>query len=254
MAGPFVAPILLPKSSTYVQEYPRSLGSLKLRVAKTLGGSNSAQVLDLAEEGILRGVDDMNMRHYFRYALEAPVSSNLVDGQSAYDIPAGTFNLADVQLYDSDGKPYRTLEYVDWGAFNRQVHAQTETGLPLIFTARNQFDEGEIQVYPVPDAAAAADYTLRMTAYQRIPRPTSDLSIIAAPVEIQDVLITYAEYYVLSVRHRDMPAIWGHKLREYRDKLSAFVRMNEREPSEDLRWRMAWETRDLGSDEIDPLR
>lgn len=253
MAGPFVAPVLLPKSSTYVQEYPRTLGALKTRIARTLGGTNSAQVLELAEEGILRGVDDMNMRHYFRFALESPVSSALVSGQTAYDVPAGTFNLADVQLYDTDGKPYRTLRYLDWGAFNRAIQQQTTTGTPEIFSARNMFADGEIQVYPIPDATAQADYSLRMTAYERIPKPTSDSSVIAAPVEIQDVLITYAEYYALSVRHREMPALWGHKLREYRDKLGAFMRMTEREPSEDLRWRMAWDNDPALDSRLDPL-
>lgn len=241
MAAPFLAPILLEKSDTYLPEYPRTLGNIKQRVAKTLGGSNSSAILDLAEEGVLRAVDDINMRHYLRFGIQSPVSTALTAGTAAYDIPADTFNVQEVQLYDSDGNPYRTLEYLDWGEFNRIREQQTATGVPSHCTARNAFADGEIEVYPTPDAGAAAAYTLRITAIERLDRPTADDSIIAAPREIQDVLITYAEYYVLSVRHRDQYPLWGHKERQYREKLAAFVRMIHREPSERLRFRLDWD-------------
>lgn len=238
MASPFIAPLSVEKSGTYVPVYPRTLGNIKTRIARSFGGENNPKIRELAEEGVLRAVDDVNMRHYLRFGIQTPTTSSLVSGTRTYDIPSDTFNIDDVQLLDSNGDPVYTLEYLEWGAFNRRFEDQTQTGRPEFFSVRNWFVDGEIHVYPEPDDDAASTYTLRITAYKRLDRPTGDLSIIAAPREIQDVLITYGEYYVGSVRQRDNVAYWGHKERSYRSKLAAFIRMIEREPSQDLRFRL----------------
>lgn len=228
-----------------------TFGALKSCVARTLNGENQPKILELAGEGIKRAVTWVNLNGRFRFGSKQASDTSLVAGTGSYSLAADFFAIHDVQLVNADGDVHSSLEYADWGQFNRLEHTQTATGLPKYWTARNSFDDGTIQVYPTPDAGAA-DYDLRITYYERIQRPSADTDIIDAPQELGIVLCTYAESYVLFVRDRTNVASWASKKREAEELRRLFVNSTEEEPSANMRWRMDWDTNEGTG--IDPLR
>lgn len=230
-----------------------SFGTMKSCAAQVLNGENQQKILELAGKGILRGIDDINMRHVFRFGSKQATDVNLSSGVAEYDLLTDFFAVHEVQLIDAGGDPARTLQYIPWGQFNDLVHVQDGDGKPKYWTSRNTFDDGVISVYPVPGDKDAADYDLRVTYYERVERPSADSDIIAAPRELSDVLCTYAEYYILFVRDRANATAWGFKQREYERKLNMFMQMTEREPTEKLQWRVGVDS-DTWGDEFDVLR
>lgn len=244
---------LVVQSSTQ-QPQTDSFGTLKECVAKIVNGEDQQRILSLAGTGIKRGIDDINMRHVFDFGSKQASDATLTSGTSSYAVASDFFAIHEVQLINSDSEVYRTLEYIPWGQFNVLEQNQDETGTPQYWTARNTFDDETIEVYPIPDDGAASDYTLRITYYERVERPSADTDIINAPRELSDVLCTYGEYYVLLVRERES-GVWAHKLREYREKLNNFRRSRDRQPTAGLQWRIQ---RHGGSnyndiDDFDPL-
>ena len=213
-----------------------SFGSMKACAAKVIGGENQAYYLTLAGEGILKGIDVVNMRNLFRFGSEQGSDANLVDDTASYAIPAGTFAIQEVQLINVDGKVDRTLEYVPWGQFNTVEGRQTAEGAPEFWTARNSFDDQTIEVYPVPTTAEVAKYDIRITYYERIARPTLDSDVIDAPRELGEVLCTYAEYNLLRLRNKGNPTIYLERKKAFDEQLAQYVESTEREPTENLQW------------------
>ena len=229
-----------------------SFAELKASAAKVIGGENQQYLLDLAGEGILKGIDVVNMRNVYRFGSEQGTDTTLVDGTEAYAIPAGTFAIQDVQLIDVNSKPFRTLEYVPWGQFNNLTGKQTAEGIPEFWTARNSFDDQTITLYPEPETQAAAKYTLRITYYERIARPASNSDVIDAPRELSECLVTYAEYYLLRTRNRDDPHAYMERKRAFDEQLAQYIESTEREPSENLQWVMGPQNYNSGRG-YDPL-
>lgn len=229
-----------------------SFGALKSCAATEFGAEGQSYYLELAGKGILKGIDVTNMRNLFRFGSEQQAATALVEDDDTYAIASDTFAIQEVQLLNSDNKVVRTLEYVPWGQFNSVERVQTATGAPEFWTARNSFDDLVVHVYPVPDAAAAAAYTIKITNYVRIARPTLDSDVIVAPRELGEVLCAYAVYYMHRVRSKDKPFMIQESKKRYDDLLAQFVESTEREPTENLQWVLA-PTWDLTGRNYDPL-
>lgn len=229
-----------------------TFGALKTSAAKILGGESQAKIKELAGDGILRGIDDLNMKHLFRFGSKQSADTALVSGTATYSLASDFFAVQEVQLIDTNSKTHTTLEYIPWGQFNALEPQQTSTGRPIYWTSRNTFDDGTITLYPTPDASAAANYTYRITYYERIARPSLDDDIISAPRELQEILVTYAEYHLLMLRSRNNPYAIEAKWQEYERKRQQFVESTEREPSANLQWVMGVDVRS-GDSQYDPL-
>jgi hypothetical protein len=227
-------------SSGTQQPQVDTFGDLKSCVAKTLNSENQPKILSLAGDGINRAILWTNLNHKFRFGSKQSSDTALVDGTQAVSLASDFWAIQEVQLIDTDSKVAATLEYLPWGQFNVLEQTQTATGQPVYWTSRNTFDDNQILLYPVPDATAAADYTVRVTYYERIQRPTSDSDIIDAPQELGLVLCTYAEGYVLFVRDRTNVAAWASKKREAKELLTTFMHSTEEEPTAGLQWRLHW--------------
>jgi hypothetical protein len=247
--GPFV----VQASSTAQQPQVDTFGTLKACAASVVNGELQPAILAIAGRAIKECLDDVNIRHLFRFGSKQQAAATLVAATKTYSVPSDFFATQEVQLLDSDGEVYRTLEYIPWGQFNPLAQSQTDTGIPEYWTNRNSFDDENIQVYPTPDASSASDYTLRITYYSRIEQISNDTDIIDAPRELGLVLCTYAEYQILFIREGDNVAKWSHKERLYRDRLKMFMHSTEREPTETLQFRiMTHESPNAG--EYDPLK
>jgi hypothetical protein len=215
---------------------------LAICCATIVNGSNNTKILDLARQLTLEAIDDVNMQHLFRFGRAQTTGTTLVDGQSNYTLDADYFAMAEVQLEDSDGNPYRTLEYIDWNQLNTLEEAQTATGAPQFWYSRNTFRDSEIHLYPVPDASAAADYTLRTTHYERVPKPSAGSDIIDAPVEMTDVVCTYCRALMLYHKHKRQTPLGDRFLALYEKKLKAFKFLDSREPTALFNFRLATST------------
>lgn len=230
---------LIVSGGSGVSSQTDSFGALKACAARDFGAEGQSYYLTLAGHGILKGIDATNMKRLFRFGSEQQAAAALTADDATYAIPSNTFAIQEVQLINSDGKVARTLEYVPWGQFNSLEQTQTATGTPEFWTARNSFDDGVVNVYPVPDAQAAATYTIQITVYVRVSRPTLDSDVIAAPRELSDVLCAYAVYDMHLARSKDNPYIIERSKRRYDELLADFVLATEREPTETLQWTLA---------------
>jgi hypothetical protein len=240
-------------TSSGEQPHVDTFGKLKACAAKVLNGQNQPAILELAGEMIREGILWTNLNYKFRFGSKQAADAALVDGTSTVSLAADFWAIQEVQLINADGDVAATLEYVPWGQFNVAEQAQNVTGKPLYWTSRNTFDDGEIQVYPTPDAGAAADYTVRVTYYERIQRPVNDSDIVDAPEELGLVLCRYAQARLLFVKDRTNVAAWASQKREAEALLNKFMQSTEEEPTAAFQWRLHWVGDGYG-DRNDPLR
>ena len=206
-----------------------SLGVLKKGCAEIVRGGNRSEYLSLAGAGILRCIDMLNMTHFMRFGRKSASDATIVDGTATYALAADYFAMSDVQLIDSDSNVDSQLEYVDWHEWNRNPGKQDATGKPWMWTVKNSFDDEQIILYPTPDASAAADFTLRMTYFERIARPSTDSDIIDAPRDLSLVLCLYSEFYLLDITSDNEVKI-NRKFAEYEKALRGFIHATERQP------------------------
>lgn len=244
--------IIVVTASGSGQPSTSTFGELKTCAAKILGGESQSKILELAGDGILRGIDDLNMKHLFRFGSKQAADTALVSGTATVSLASDFFAVQEVQLINSSSVVHSTLEYIPWGQFNTLEQKQSRTGTPVYWTSRNTFDDGTIQLYPTPDTSAASDYTVRVTYYERVERPSLDGDVIAAPRELSEVLCTYAEYHLLMLRARNNPYAIEAKRSEYERKRMQFVESTEREPTATLQWVMGYADGGAGS-QYDPL-
>ena len=227
-----------------------SFGSLKACAAKVLNGESQPKILSEAGDGIKRCLQDMAMRFPLRFGTKRAADVSLVDGTQAYALASDFMAMAEVQLIDADGNVSGRLQYIPWDTLNKVVEEQTDTGVPTCWTTRNAFDDSEFLVYPTPNATAAT-YDLRVTYYQVVDTLVDDSDILDAPKRMGEVLCSYGEWHLLKNRRsNDKGAIdraWGR----YRDILNAFIRSLNREPDEELQWRIDYV--DTGTRGYDPL-
>jgi len=223
--------------AAYQQPEVDAFGDLKKCVAKIVRGEGQAKYLEYAGDGILAGIDDINMRHLFTFASKRASTStplSLTSGTQVYPLAATFFAAREVQLVDSSTlKPYRVLDFIPFEQFNELEQSQTQTGIPRYWTTRNTFIDsasvgGQIMFYPVPDATAQSDYKYKIEDYVRVERPSDDSDVISAPRELSDVLCTYGQYHLLFILDGKDSTRWGHKLALYRDKLDAFKQSVDR--------------------------
>lgn len=248
--------------ATYQQAQADNFADLKKCVAKVVRGEGQSKYLEYAGDGILAGIDDINMRHLFQFASKRTSTSTplaLTSGVQAYPLSSNFFALREVQLVDASTlKPYRTLDFIPFEQLNELEQTQTKTGTPKYWTARNTYIDsstvgGQILFYPVPDATAQSNYKYKIEDYVRVDRPSDDADIIGAPREISDVLCTYGQYHLLFILDGKDSTRWGHKLALYRDKLDAFKQSVDRTTRSGGFWIINYDRGPADDTKIDPL-
>ena len=235
-------------SSTTSQPKVGLFGDLKSEAAEVVSGSNQPRILELAGTGIIRGINDLDMRHLFEFGRTSGSDATITQGVNTFALTSDFFAVDAVQLINSDGKPVYSLEHMPYQQYDQLIPKQTREGEPQYWTAKNTFDNENIEVYPLPDAKTAADYTLRITYFTRIGEPATDDDLIVAPRELRVALLAYAEYHILFNR-KDRR--WMKKWAEYIDSAKRCKAAFERVPGESQQWRLDVDTRD--TDYHDPL-
>ena len=204
--------------------------TLKQCAADYVGGRNKTSVLEAAGRGIIEGIDRFNARHLVDFGSETEADAALVDGTNTVALATNFFAVRDVRLIDSDGIAFR-VDYMEWEEFNRRQQDQTDTGRPLLWTAKNTFDDAQIILWPTPDASAAADYTIRLNIFTRVGRPNNDSDIISAPRELGPALCWYGAWKVLGIKrgvaHNDTMLA----RREWENWFGDFLKSQRRRPA-----------------------
>ena len=227
-----------------------SFGAMKSEVAAEIQGQNQPFYLDEAGKFILRILDELNLKHKFRFMRASGADQAFVDGTREYAIPSGTLGVGAVEVIQTaTGDVFRQLEFVPWEQFNRLSYHQDGTGMPEYWTAKNSFSSQKIITYPEPDSTLG-DYTLRVTSYQRIDQPVLDTDTITGPRELTLILKLGAEAEMLSRYHKENPTLGLKKRKDFEDRTEEFFASERDEP--DLQWVLPAE--DSRNDSSDPLR
>ena len=188
----------------------------------------------LCERALNRTLTDINLRHKFTFTRAEQSAEALVEDDQTYTLDDDFFAIERIQLLTaSTGLPARTLKYIPWQQYQQLVGAQIDKGTPEYWSVRSGHFDETFYVYPIPNSAAAADYTVRATKLRRIITLGGSSVLnnpedqIDAPEEFGEVLISGAEFYMLFWRERQDRGAWGAALSLYRDKLEQFVPSQE---------------------------
>jgi len=199
------------------------------QVARIVGGESEplirAQALDCINRVRLR----MNKRNW-RFQKYTNAAITLVSGTQTYSLDSTFKSPSHVQLLNTSSEPEHTLRYVDdaWLAQNRE--RQTDTGRPQWYWMRNTFQDAQISLLPIPDSGAATDFTLRVENYERIAAVADSDVAVDIPEEAGDVLIAGGQYWLLSEREKNSPALAVRKAdyeQLWRELISADRRMDD---------------------------
>lgn len=235
-------------TSSTSQPQVDTFAELKKCAADHVGGRNKSAVLEAAGRGIIEAIHRFNARNLCRFGSETQADANLVDGTNTVTLPNNFFAIRQVQLIDSEGVA-RRLDYIPWEQWNKQESRQNKEGTPRWWTSRNTFDDGNIILYPTPNAEAAADYDVRVTIFERIERPSSDSDIIDAPVELGPALCWYAGWKLLAIKKGagDRDTLLARQ--EWEQWFKDFLKSTNQEPDATEGWYMEWDNTNYPPDD-----
>jgi hypothetical protein len=150
----------------------------------------------------LSGLRDWNWERVTQSAI------TLVDGTATYSLDSAYKKPSKAVLIDTDSNEYAPLAYADWERF-QEIGQQDKTGDPAIYTMKNAFVDGTVELYPVPDAGAASDYTLELTYFKRLALCTdSSSSTINAPAEIEPWLIQRSTGLLAQIKNPEQAPVF----------------------------------------------
>ena len=170
-------------------------------VARIVGGEDEPLVRGSATAAINRVRLRLNgMDWNFTKTTNSDIT--LVDGTQTYSLSTSFKKPSFAILRDTNSKPGRTLEYKDDAWLADWLPVQTETGDPLYYTLRNAQEDGLISLYPVPETSAAANWTLQVEFYKRIPVINDNTDEVDLPEEVCNVFVMGGQYYLLMERDK----------------------------------------------------
>ena len=178
-------------------QLPRAatLGAIAKRVARAFNGEGDPVIEQHARDSLIQIIDELDLFDHFAFGTEQQSDVALVYNTATYDLTSRFFGFrgamliytaAGAPLAVDEGKLARELKWVGWKQA-QQNWPETDLGTPSHVTMRNPFADSLIEVRPLPDAAAAANYTLRVHHYTRIDYPSNSGSVLVAPRQVNSV-------------------------------------------------------------------
>lgn len=93
---------------------------------------------------------------------------------ATYTLSDTTIRKTLVALYlDSNSRQERTVEYVEFSRFSERIQNHVSDGPPVLYTFRNLFRDGIIEVFPRPTSAENAK-VIKLNFFKRIAWPGAD--------------------------------------------------------------------------------
>jgi len=205
---------------------------LVTQVASVIGGSDEDNIRAQALDCINRARSEINM-HDWRFLKRTVTSTAFVAATQTYTLPTTFKSPAFFHLLDTNGKPYRDLQYIDDASFTHAVPQQNISSIPAAYSLRNTFNDGLISFYPVPDASVVSNYTWSGEYFTRVANITDDTAALSSiPEEICNVLIAGGQYYLVSEREKGNEGLVNHKWQDYQ-RVKNLALVNDRRISDD---------------------
>lgn len=132
------------------------------------------------------------------------------------------------------------LDYVVWEDFQRMYGSDTSTGVPVLYSFRNEALTVVVSLWPTPDTGTASAYALVLEYYRRIPLISSVAagSSIDVPAEVETALMYGAQkrmaIHLKGASHPDVSALQA--LEEH--ALGKLQRIDRAHPDANRRFRV----------------
>jgi len=192
-------------SSTSGQASVALGAKLVTQIARIVGGESENEIRAQALDCLNRVRIELN-QHDWRFVKTTQSPITLSNGTATYSLDAAFRKPGYARLINTSAQAYKYLEYEDDVVFARRVEQQTESGEPSWYTLRNDYEDGLISLYPIPNLSAATDYRLEVEYYARIAGFADDIeSGQALPEEVTNTLIIGGQAYILRERLKDSP-------------------------------------------------
>lgn len=201
-------------------------------VASLVGGVDEDNVRVQALDCVNRARNEINM-HDWRFLKRTVTSTAFVASTQTYSLPAAFKSPGFFRVLDSNGKPYRDLQYMDDIDMTHVVPQQTLTGTPSAYSLRNSFNDGLISFYPVPGTTEASSYTWAGEYFTRIANINDDSTALSdIPEEICNVIIAGGQYFLMAERDKGNSPIVNLKLADYQ-RIKNLALVNDRRMTDD---------------------
>jgi len=187
--------MLVTTSDTWKTATPVDSNTLIMKVVRTYGLQDDEEAKTLALDCLDDTIKEFN-RNTYEFNLMVVSGITITSGVEAISLPQAFYKEKQAYLVKtSDSKSEGPLGYIDWATFNRLYGINprlASAGFPTVYTARNVQEEGQLYLGPEPSSSIAADYTLTVEYYRRIPlvSATDQLTI---PAEVEPALLAGAQ-------------------------------------------------------------
>lgn len=217
------------RSSNALATTTSPAGVIVREAAAAVGGEDSPQAIAAGYRGLKDFVDKANTRHLFRFLRREQADQALTTDQTEITVPGSCFAISAVQIVDSDGKVYKTLDEVNFQEFQHTHYPQTSTRETSVWYMLNGWDGETITVYPAISSTLAADYKSRLTYYIRVKRIESEDSFVVGPEELDRPMRLHCIAWITEELDSTNVARWRDKKREADQALKDFFAQDQRE-------------------------
>jgi len=216
---------------------PRSRSDLTNQVVDLYGLVGDTELETVALRFLDDAVDDMNT-HLWEFNKIMETGVVMTANQSWVALSAPFYReVAAFVVNTSDGASWPHLAFLPWIEFQRLYGVPNEQGPPQVYSYFNTHREGKIYLAPRPDTSTAANATLTLEYYRRIPR-VSDEDPLQVPREIEQLLIYGAQkrmaMHLVGASNPDVAALQALETLAL-DNLRG---VDKRSPDERLRFRL----------------
>lgn len=191
--------------STAAQSGVGTGAQLVTQIARICGGESEGEIRTQALDCLNRVRRELNQHDWrFMKTTDAPIT--LVSGTSTYDLQSTFRKPSFAVLIDSAGDQKFDLEYLNDEMAAHSEPDKAQNGQPVFYLLRNDYQDGLVTLFPIPDDGTAADYRLVVEYYARIGAfADSNESEVFIPEELANVLILGGQAYMLREREKGSP-------------------------------------------------
>lgn len=180
--------------------------NLVTQIARICGGESEGPMRAQALDCLNRVRRELN-QHDWRCTKTTDDPITLVSGTATYALESTFRKTSSAVLINAAAEVKFVLDYFDDETLAHVDPDRSQSGQPLYYLLRNDYQDGLVTLYPTPDDGTATDYRLMVEYYARIGAfADSNESEVFIPEELANVLIIGGQAYMLRERDKGSPA------------------------------------------------
>ena len=169
----------------------RPISSMMEELASFTGGQLRDDTLKRAREAIFESIRGFNSWAWTFNRVTEDIALTANGSTPDYTLTQDWRSPLRAQMVDSSNNTRDEVSWIEWGDWASRFPDQSTTGsIPLLYTARNIHETGQVTVDPVP-ATTLTYPTLRLFYHRRILCP-ADGAVINVPTEIEQAIFDEA--------------------------------------------------------------